>query len=263
MSFKPTYTYSIMKGLQHLMEGQYQIYGQIEFMDKVEDTSVINEVSLLYSGTLDQEKGLMVIEPFIRFHVLDEDKSMGTIYKTNERLIYKTPGQGSQYIYDDSHSNSKGLDKPFTDAVNQVLQDLKDQVIDAGNEIITVGKHTYEQKITTKKLTLSLTKEDCISLLDQITYLSKKRMGEDVKTFMEQESFDINLQMYIYQQYIYKITCILENERYRITVTNQLEDYSKTKPILIPEEANGGKNVKGLTPEEIEHMFNEIFDFIG
>lgn len=67
MSFKPTYTYSIMKGLQHLMEGQYQIYGQIEFMDKVEDTSVINEVSLLYSGTLDQEKGLWLLNPLFVF----------------------------------------------------------------------------------------------------------------------------------------------------------------------------------------------------
>lgn len=263
MGFKPAYSYGLSKGFQHIMEGQYQIYGQLDIVDKKDDTSIWHQISLLYNGMIDQKNGRLLIEPFVTLRVLDEVKSMGMLYKTDETFVYKTPGQNSQYIYDDIYPSANRSDSTNTHDINQIFKTLREQVVDGGNEIMTIGRHTFEQKIKCKKFTLSLSKDHFITLFKQVMAMGESDVGQEVTTFIEREPFDIHFHMYSDQHYIYKIICILENEGYTITLTNQFEDYDKIEPIAIPEEANQGKNIQSLTPEEIESMLYELIDFIG
>lgn len=245
-------------GIITLIEDDYKLYGEISIKGKTEDTLGINDMSLLYSGVINNSSNMMTVDFFITSEIFSMDKRLGQVYKSQDKIIMKPNTDHDGYLYYDISKNNIKEDVSL-DKVKNILNLLKDKIVDESKEAIIIKGYDIGQKIMTNKLSIQLKNHDLNMLIGQMVPNEDLQLREKLIKIINSSEFKVAINTYIdNQNHIKKLEIVFENNDYSITSINSFQNYQRVNSITIPDISKDALNFKNMKKQEIMEIIYKL-----
>lgn len=245
----------LFNGINKLINDDYNICGKITIKNKSEDISIIDDISFLYDGKVSNKDNRIKLNISINSNNLGIDKELGDIYRINNRIVFAPTAEENSYYYD--LSSQELNNKLDVNKVEQTLESFHDIITHEGKKPITINGNS--KKVMTNKINININNEDINKVIN--TKGKNDFMDKKLLDALIQEEFRININTYIdNKDCVKKIELILENNDYRISSINCIEDYNEVSEISIEDISDNKLNIEDIEQGDILRIISNMFD---
>ncbi|WP_273327204.1 hypothetical protein [Vallitalea guaymasensis] len=244
----------LCEGIDKLVNDDYNIIGQISIQNKKEDT-IIDAISFLYEGVIRNSDNRIKLSIDVKENNLGIEKELGKIYKFNNKIVIDPLVEKNSYYY--NLPNEEIDSKLDMSKVEQTLDYVHNSITNEGKRPITIN--SLSKKIMTNKLSINITSTDIYEIItheEEYRDINKKLLD----TFKNEE-YTININTYLdNKNYVKKIELIIENNDFKISSINYIEDYNKVDKISIEDVLDNGVNIEDIEEGDILRIISKMFD---
>lgn len=244
----------LCEGIDKLVNDDYNIIGQISIQNKKEDT-IIDAISFLYEGVIRNSDNRIKLSIDVKENNLGIEKELGKIYKFNNKIVIDPLVEKNSYYY--NLPNEEIDSKLDMSKVEQTLDYVHNSITNEGKRPITIN--SLSKKIMTNKLSINITSTDIYEIItheEEYRDINKKLLD----TFKNEE-YTININTYMdNKNYVKKIELIIENNDFKISSINYIEDYNKVDKISIEDVLDNGVNIEDIEEGDILRIISKMFD---
>lgn len=244
----------LCEGIDKLVNDDYNIIGEISIQNKKDDT-IIDAISFLYEGVIRNSDNRIKLSIDVKENNLGIEKELGKIYKFNNKIVIDPLVEKNSYYY--NLPNEEIDNKLDMSKVEQTLDYVHNSINNEGKRPITIN--SLSKKIMTNKLSINITSTDIYEIIiheEEYKDLNKKLLD----TFKNEE-YTININTYMdNKNYVKKIELIIENNDFKISSINYIEDYNKVDKISIEDVLDNGVNIEDIEEGDILRIISKMFD---
>lgn len=244
----------LCEGIDKLVNDDYNIIGQISIQNKEDDT-IIDAISFLYEGVIRNSDNRIKLSIGLKENNLGIEKELGKIYKFNNKIVIDPLVEKNSYYY--NLPNEEIDNKLDMNKVEQTLDYVHNSIFNKGKRPITIN--SLSKKIMTNKLSINITSTDIYEIItheEEYRDINKKLLD----TFKNEE-YTININTYLdNKNYVKKIELIIENNDFKISSINYIEDYNKVDKISIEDVLDNGVNIEDIEEGDILRIISKMFD---
>ncbi|WP_304944571.1 hypothetical protein [Vallitalea guaymasensis] len=244
----------LCEGIDKLVNDDYNIIGEISIQNKKDDT-IIDAISFLYEGVIRNSDNRIKLIIDVKENNLGIEKELGKIYKFNNKIVIDPLVEKNSYYY--NLPNEEIDSKLDMSKVEQTLDYVDNSIANEGKRSITIN--SISKKIMTNKLSINLTSTEIYEI---ITHEEKyKDINKKLLDTFKNEEYTININTYMdNKNYVKKIELIIENNDFKISSINYIEDYNKVDKISIKDVLDNGVNIEDIEEGDILRIISKMFD---
>ncbi|WP_113673107.1 hypothetical protein [Vallitalea guaymasensis] len=244
----------LCEGIDKLVNDDYNIIGEISIQNKEDDT-IIDAVFFFYHGVIRNSDDRIKLSIGVKENNLGIEKVLGEIYKFNNKIVVDPLVEKNSYYY--NLPNEEIDSKLNMSKVEQTLDYVHNSITNEGKRPITIN--SLSKKIMTNKLSINITSTDIYEIItheEEYRDINKKLLD----TFKNEE-YTININTYLdNKNYVKKIELIIENNDFKISSINYIEDYNKVDKISIEDVLDNGVNIEDIEEGDILRIISKMFD---
>lgn len=244
----------LCEGIDKLVNDDYNIIGEISIQNKEDDT-IMDAISFLYEGVIRNSDNRIKLSIDVKENNLGIEKELGKIYKFNNKIVIDPLVEENSYYY--NLPNEEIDNKLDMSKVEQTLVYVHNSITNKGKRPITIN--SLSKKIMTNKLSINITSTDIYEIItheEEYRDINKKLLD----TFKNEE-YTININTYLdNKNYVKKIELIIENNDFKISSINYIEDYNKVDKISIEDVLDNGVNIEDIEEGDILRIISKMFD---
>ncbi|MCT4688708.1 hypothetical protein [Vallitalea sp.] len=245
----------LCKGIDELVDNDYNIIGEISIQNKKDDILVTDDISFLYEGVIRNSDNRIKLSVVVKENTLGIEKELGDLYKIDDRIIIAPLVEKNSYYY---NLPSKEVDKKLgIIKVEQILDYVHNNIDSEGNKPIIIN--SLGKKLMTNKISINITSKDINEII--INEEEYKNINNNLFDTLRNEEYTININTYIDKaNYVKKIELFIENNNFKISSVNCIEEYNKVDKISIEDILDNGLDIEDIEERDILRIISKMFD---